>query len=236
MKNPPLFRGVLIQRYKRFLADIKLDSGETITAHCPNSGSMLNCKGPNSPVYVSISDNPKRKYPYTWELVFTNNSWVGINTNVPNKLVFDTIKDGNIPELDGYTSFRREVNYGKNSRVDILLETENKRCYVEVKSVSLARDHIACFPDAVTARGKKHLDELLDMVKEGHRAVMFFLVQREDANIFKPANDIDPLYAETLKNAYNNGVEILVYQAKVNPEEITIHKKLLFDLNDLAQK
>ena len=230
MKNPPLFPGILLQRYKRFLADIKLDSGEFITAHCPNSGSMLGCKAPGSKVYVSKSDNPTRKYPYTWELVYINNTWVGINTNVPNKLVFETIKSGNIPELEGYSNFKREVKYGKNSRIDILLESDKKKCYVEVKNVTLCRDNIASFPDAATARGKKHLDELVEMKKLGHRAVMFFLVQRGDTFFFKPAADIDPLYAETLQYAVEHGVEVLVYQADVRPEEITIQQKLLFDI------
>jgi sugar fermentation stimulation protein A len=226
MKNPPLFPGTLFKRYKRFLADIKLDSGEYITAHCANSGSMLNCKEPGSRVYVSKSDNPNRKLAYTWELVFANNTWVGINTNVPNKLVFETIQDGDIPELTGYTEFKREVKYGKNSRIDILLQSDKELCYVEVKNVTLARGDVAQFPDAVTARGKKHLDELVEMVKQGHRAVMFFLVQREDTDLFTPAKDIDPLYAETLKFAFENGVEILVYQAAVGPEEIKIVRKL----------
>jgi len=230
MKNPPLFPGTLLKRYKRFLADIKLDSGEFITAHCANSGSMLGCKEPGSRVYASKSDNPNRKLAYTWELVFANNTWVGINTNVPNKLVFETIQNSEIPELTGYVDFKREIKYGKNSRIDILLQSEQECCYVEVKNVTLARDNVAQFPDAVTARGKKHLDELVEMVKQGHRAVMFFLVQREDAERFEPAKDIDPLYAETLKFAFENGVEILVYQASVEPEEIKIVRKLDFDL------
>lgn len=230
MKNPPLFSGTLLNRYKRFLADIKLDSGEFITAHCANSGSMLGCKEPGSRVYVSKSDKPKRKLVYTWELVYANNTWVGINTNVPNKLVLESIQTGEILELKGYTDFKREVKYGKNSRIDILLQSEKELCYVEVKNVTLVRDNVASFPDAVTSRGKKHLDELVEMVKQGHRAVMFYLVQRKDAERFEPAKDIDPLYSETLKFAFENGVEILVYQASVELEEIKIVRKLEFEL------
>ena len=229
MNNPHLYPGVLIKRYKRFLADIKLDSGEIITAHCPNPGSMLSCNVPESPVLVSKSDNPKRKYPFTWELIFTNNTWVGVNTNVPNKLVYEAIKAGEISELLNYTEFKREVKYGQNSRIDIYLQSESNTCYVEVKNVSLVRNKVAAFPDAVTTRGTKHLRELMDMVNQGFRAVMFFLVQRVDADFFQPAKDIDPVYAETLSQAHEAGVEILVYQAKVSPEEITIHRKLLSD-------
>lgn len=231
MKLPPLEKGTLLKRYKRFLADIELEDGRRVTAHCPNSGSMLTCSEPGSPVLISRSENPNRKYPYTWELVFTNNVWVGINTNVPNRLVYEAIAAGIIPELTGYDEIKREVKYGENSRIDVLLSKNSRRCYVEVKNVTLAQDDVAYFPDAVTKRGKKHLDELMAMVRLGDRAVMFYLVQRADASIFKPAQHIDPLYSQTLKEAVANGVEILVYQAKVTPAEITLGPPLPYKLD-----
>ena len=231
MKNPPLQEGLLVKRYKRFLADIKTASGETITVHCPNPGSMLSCSEPGSRVMFSESDNPKRKYPHTWELIFTNNVWVGVNTLLPNRLVAESIRNDQIPELIGYEEIRTEVKYGENSRVDVLLKSEEKLCYVEVKNVSLVRDNIASFPDAVTKRGTKHLHELVSMVEQGHRAVMFFLVQRSDATLFQPAEDIDPVYAQALRSAFKSGVEILVYLAGVSPEEISLLRPLPYNLN-----
>ena len=230
MKNPALQEGILVKRYKQFLADIKIASGETITVHCPNPGSMLSCSEAGSRVMFSKSDNPKRKYPHTWELIFTNNVWVGVNTLLPNRLLAESIRNNQIPELTGYTEILTEVKYGKNSRIDVLLKSEEKLCYVEVKNVSLVRDNIASFPDAVTRRGTKHLHELVSMVEQGHRAVMFFLVQRSDANSFQPAEDIDPVYAQTLRSAFKSGVEILVYQASVSPEEISLLRPLPYTL------
>ncbi len=230
MKNPKLHKGVLLKRYKRFLADIKLGKNQIITASCPNTGSMRTCSDPGSVVYVSESPNPNRKFPYTWELVKSNGTLVGINTGIPNKLVHRYIKKGAIPELDGYPNIRKEVKYGENSRIDILLSKNGERCYVEVKNVTLVEDGIAYFPDAVTARGTKHLNELMNVVAKGDRGVMFYLVQRGDAREFKPAGHIDPLYTETLKTAYAKGVEILVYQANVSVEEITLGEPLPFSL------
>lgn len=236
MKNPQLYPGTLLQRYKRFLADIKLDSGEFITAHCPNSGSMMGCKEPGSPVMVSRSDNPKRKHAHTWEMVQVNGTWVGINTMVPNRLVLEEIQKGTINQLSPDPEVTREVRYGNNSRIDILLNSDGRLCYVEVKNVTLVRDRIASFPDAVTSRGTKHLAELTDMVQQGHRAVMFYLVQREDADLFEPAEDIDPVYAESLRIAHDEGVEILVYQARVRPEDISIWRELPYRLDPVQQK
>ncbi len=230
MKLPPLFAGKLLKRYKRFLADVKLDTGEYVTALCPNTGSMLTCKEPGSPVLLSKSNNPKRKTAYTWELVYTNNNWVGINTGYPNKIVKEAILDKRIPELTEYDEVKSEVNYGKNSRIDLLLKKDQNLCYVEIKNVTLVQDKIIYFPDAVTQRGTKHLNELMEMVKQGHRAVMFYLVQRSDGIIFQPAKHIDPVYADTLKMAVENGVEICVYQARISQQEITIEKSLPWQL------
>ena len=231
MKLPPLKKGTLLKRYKRFLADIRLDSGQEVTAYCPNTGTMLSCNEPGSTVMVSHHDNPKRKFPYTWELVRIYNGWVGINTMLPNKIVMEAIKHKKIPELIDFDEIETEVPYGENSRIDLLLKKNNLLCYIEVKNVTLVKDHIAFFPDAVTARGTKHLLELAHMVKLGHRAVMFYLVQRMDAKLFRPAERIDPKYSQTLEKVHKTGVEILVYQANVQPEEITIKRVLPFELN-----
>jgi sugar fermentation stimulation protein A len=227
----PLIPGKLLNRYKRFLADIELDFGEFITAHCPNSGSMKTCTNPGWKVLLSESNNPKRKYKYTWEMVHNEKCWIGINTMVPNIIAEESIKNGTISELGGYTEIKREVKYGENSRIDILLKNPKETCYVEVKNVTLVEDDgNYYFPDAVTSRGLKHLHELMEMKRQGHRAVMLFVIQRSDGKIFKPAAHIDPKYAEGLKIAYENGVEILVRQAEVSPQKIMINNKINFEI------
>jgi len=220
----PLIRGRLIERYKRFLSDIELDTGEIITAHCANSGSMLGLKEPGSEVWVSRADNPKRKLKYTWELVNPGTSLVGINTALPNKIVAEAIANQEIPELVDYPILRREVKYGENSRIDILLSADDKAdCYVEVKSVTLKRSGEAAeFPDSVTSRGTKHLNELVKMVEEGHRAVMFYLVQRNDCSTFNIAGDIDPAYAEAFSSAKLSGVEVYCYCCQIDSSQIKI--------------
>jgi sugar fermentation stimulation protein A len=193
---------------------------------------MKSCTGPDWPVLLSKSDNRKRKYPYTWEMVHNGTCWIGINTGVPNIIVADAIRENRIPELSGYDDMRREVKYGKNSRIDILLSRNDEKCYVEVKNVTLVEDDgMYYFPDAVTERGTKHLVELTHMIHQGHRSVMCYVVQRNDGKIFKPASHIDPKYAKALKVAQSNGVEILVFQALVSPESITITQKIPFDLS-----
>ncbi len=225
MKFEKLYRGKLIKRYKRFLADIILDSGEEITAHVPNSGAMTSCIEENCPVWVTFHDNPKRKLKYTLELTKMQDILICTNTGVANKIAIEAIKNGTIKELQGYSSLTPEQKYGINSRIDILLENENEKCYVEVKSVSLKLNDYLAFPDAVTTRGKKHLDELVSMVKEGHRAVMLYVIQRTDNLPFSIAKEIDPKYNEALKEAMNSGVEVLVYQSDITLEEINLKKK-----------
>ncbi len=222
----PLLDGYLIRRYKRFLADIELVGGQQIVAHCPNSGSLLSCNLPGSLVRVSVSDNPRRKLKYTWELVWVNGVWVGINTQYPNRLVREGIEQGIISELQGYPQILQEVCYGENSRIDLLLQSENKRCYVEIKNVTLVENGVAYFPDAVTLRGQKHLRELMGMVEAGHRAVLFFLVQREDNHQMAPADHIDSEYGRLLRQAHEAGVEILAYQARVTPVAIALKHPL----------
>ncbi len=228
--DKPIFFGKLIKRYKRFLADIKLDSGETITAHCANTGSMKTCIEPGWRVVVSDSLNPKRKLRYTFEMIHNEKCWIGINTQLPNKLAKEAIENGTIEELQGYTRVLMEQKYGKNSRIDLLLENETEKCFVEVKNVTLMEEGAYLFPDSVTTRGLKHLNELIEMVKNGNRAVMLYVIQRSDGKLFKPAKEIDPQYSEKLKEAHEIGVEVLPYLAQVSPQEIVLSQKLDFEL------
>lgn len=224
---PPLINGILIQRYKRFLADIELETGEKVTAHCPNSGSMKGCAIPGSQVWLSQSDNPKRKYKYTWELIKVPGTMIGINTLVPNKLVKQSIETGLIKELSGYEHVRAEVKTSSHTRLDLLLENEaEEKCYVEIKNCTLVEEGMAMFPDAVTTRGQKHLDELEQLVSRGHRGVIFYLIQRMDANAFKPADMIDKIYAEKLRNAVKNGVEVIAMDTVINTRSISIKDAL----------
>ncbi|MCH8112278.1 MAG: DNA/RNA nuclease SfsA [Proteobacteria bacterium] len=228
----PLQRGSLLKRYKRFLADVRLESGDIVTAHCANTGTMLGLTDPGSEVWLSPARNPARKLRYTWELIrdTTNGgaSLVGINTAHPNALVEEAVRAGRIPELTGYPEMRREVRYGKNSRIDLLLEAPGRpKCYVEVKNVHLRREPgLAEFPDSVTARGTKHLKELGDAVEAGNRAVMFYLVQRQDCGRFTVAADIDPVYAEALAEAKTRGVEAICYACELTPQAIEVMKPL----------
>ena len=230
MKNPPLVKGTLIKRYKRFLANVRLPNGKTITASVPNTGRMTTCGDTGSTIYMSTNDNPNRKFQYTWELTQAEKTLIGVNTQISNKIVYRALKKDKIPELTGYDKILKEIKYGENSRIDILLLKGKEQCYVEVKNVTLEEEGLARFPDAVTTRGLKHLNELMAMVEEGHRAVMFYFVQREDATIFKPADDVDPDYGQGLREAHAKGVEIIVYDAKVSIEEINLGKPLPFEL------
>ena len=226
--HAPLVRGTLVQRYKRFMADVVLDTGETITAHCANSGAMAGLKAPGSTVWLSPAANPDRKLKYSWELIEADGHLVGINTMHPNHIVAEAIRAGAIAPLTGYAALRQEVKYGRNSRIDILLEHPGEPpCYVEVKNVHLRRDGtLAEFPDAVTERGAKHLVELGDMVEAGHRAVMLYLVQRMDCDRFAIAGDVDPTYDAGLKVARERGVEVLCYACRLTTEEITVDRAL----------
>jgi len=230
MKYPKTFKGILLKRYKRFLCDVEFENGDITTAHCVNTGSMKTCSEPGSIVYLTKSDNPKRKLKYTLEIVKSGRTFIGVNTSFANKLAEEGILNGSIRELSGYAGLKREVKYGENSRIDILLSNNNDKdlCYVEVKNVSMALNHTAYFPDSVTTRGLKHLNELLQMKKLGHRAVMLFVVQRADANVFTPAHFIDINYSQLLSQAHQKGLEILVYQCKITPKINQIEKGLPF--------
>ena len=223
---PRLIQGTLLRRYKRFLADVKLADGATVTAHCANSGSMKGCSEPGRTVYLSVHDNPRRKLPYTWEIIEMGSSLVGVNTLVPNKLVKKGISCGAIEGLSGYGEIRTEVAYSTNSRVDILLRNGCETCYIEVKNCTLVENGIALFPDAVTVRGLKHLVDLQQEIKRGHRAVMFYLIQRMDAEVFSPADMIDSAYSRELRKAVNNGLEILAYDVYLDLNKIYLNRQL----------
>ena len=224
-----LVPGKLVKRYKRFLTDVELKDGSIVIAHCTNSGSMKTCIEESAPVYLTPVDDPKRKTRFTWEMIYMNNGWIGINTMIPNLLVYEAIKANKIEKLMGYTHIKREVKFG-DSRFDIYAENDHEKCFIEVKNVTMKVDHFARFPDAKTIRGKKHLDTLIEVKKQGIRAVMVYVIQRTDIDTFGPAWDIDPEYAETLVRAYNNGVEIIPLIAKVSPTQIEIEKEIHFDL------
>ena len=231
--SAPLLPATLVRRYKRFLADVVLPSGETVTVHCANPGSMIGLNTAGARVWLSKSHNPKRKLAHSWELIEVDlgggAELVSINTSHPNGLAAEAIAAGAIAELTGYASARREVAYGKNSRVDFLLEGSAVKglgrppCYVEIKNVHLMRQpRLAEFPDAVTRRGAKHLRELSDMVAAGARAVMLFLIQIGSARRFKLARDIDPAYGEAFDAARSAGVEAIAYRCGITCEGIEV--------------
>lgn len=233
---PPLTAGFLIRRYRRFMADVRLASGEVVTAHCPNTGSMLGCSESGRKVFLSYHDDPKRKLKYTWQIIEMPASPVGINTAVPNRLVAESIGAGLIPPLSGYDRIRREVKVGEKSRIDLKLEKKGATpCYVEIKNCTLVEKGLACFPDAVTARGLKHLKELQALVKGGNRAVMFYLIQRMDAVEFRSADHIDPTYSRELKTARSNGVEIMAFDVGIDLKSIRIRNRIPLH-RDLADR
>jgi sugar fermentation stimulation protein A len=218
----PMIFGRLIKRYKRFLADVKLNDGSVITAHCPNTGRMTTCAEPGWRVALSDSHNPKRKYRHTWELVHNGDCWICVNTGRANQIAFEAVANGVIPGLAGFAEVLREKTFG-NSRFDLLLKTGDDLCYVEVKNVTLlADDGCYTFPDAVTERGRKHLNELVEVIQAGHRAAMLYVIPRSDGNGFRPAREIDPAYAAAFTQAAAAGVEIYVWQAEVSPEKIEL--------------
>ena len=226
----PLISGTLIRRYKRFLADVQLDDGTEVIAHCANPGSMKTCAEPGWRVLLSPANNPKRKLQWTWEIVFSapNGHPILINTARPNKIVHEAVEQGRIPELNGYQTIRTEVKYGEGSRIDLLLETPDKpQCFVEVKSVTMLKSGgCVAFPDSVSKRATKHMNELAVQVQNGHRAVVLFLVSRMGASEMTPADDIDPRYGEALRQAIECGVEALAYCAVISEDEIVVGQRI----------
>jgi sugar fermentation stimulation protein A len=223
--SSPLVHAKLIKRYKRFLADVLLDNGEIVVAHCTNSGTMLSCLETGADVYLTPVNDPKRKTKFTWEMIRINQNWVGVNTSWPNVLAYEAIKNQEIEKLKGYSLVKREVKFD-DSRFDIYCENKQEKCFVEVKNVTLKEGDLARFPDAVTTRGQKHLKTLIEVKKQGYRAVMLYIIQRSDVVGFAPARNIDPDYTLALELAINNGVEVIAIQAKVTPESIVLKHEL----------
>jgi sugar fermentation stimulation protein A len=234
----PLLEGVFLQRYKRFFADVEMPDGSIITAHCPNSGSMKGCNIPGSKAWISDSMNPKRKLRHTLEILEIDGVRMCVNTHRPNGLVEEAIRDGQIPELAGYDVIRREVRYGsEKSRIDLLLERGEERCYVEVKSVTLGgSEGLARFPDAVTTRGTKHLRELMGVVDDGDRAVLMFCASRDDTLVIEPADEIDLVYGRTLRQAHGKGVEILAYGLDIEPPVLALRRAVEVRLPALSDE
>jgi sugar fermentation stimulation protein A len=221
----PLIPGRLVRRYKRFLADVELGDGSVVTAHTPNTGSMRQCAVPGHRVLVSRSDNPRRKLGYTLELIEVGGFWVDTHTHRTNRVVEEALRGDAISELIGW-QVTPEHAYGE-SRIDFLLEKDDSKALVEVKNVTLTcRPAVACFPDAVTLRGQKHLHELMRARNDGYRAVIFFLVQRGEAKAFCPADEIDPVYGQLLRQAQAEGVEILAYRSRVSAEDNRVDVRL----------
>ena len=216
---------------------MRLADGKTVTAHCANPGSMMGVAPPGAPVWLSKSASKTRKLPYSLELIAVDGGLVAINTQNPNKIAAEAINRGAIPELSGYQTLRREVKYGASSRIDILLDGGPKAAragpvYVEIKNVHLRRTgDLAEFPDSVTARGAKHLEELITVKQNGARAVMLYIVQRGDCRRFAPADDLDPAYAEALRRAAASGVELIAYDCEISLSEVTLRKPLTIDLD-----
>ena len=229
-----LVSGTLVQRYKRFLADVRLhDGGALTTAHCPNSGSLLGCNAPGSAAWLLDSENDARRCRYTWVLVRVGRTLVNVDTGIANRVIHEAVLAGAIPELRGYRRVRREVAYGRRSRVDLLLEDrpgDARPCYVEVKSTTLAQGRVALFPDSVTERGLKHLRELQRAVRRGARAVNLFFLNRGDARVFRPADAIDPEYGRELRRAARRGVELLALRARVTARGVTLGRAVPIEL------
>ena len=224
----PMARGVIVQRYKRFFVDMVLDDGRAVTAHCPNPGAMLGVKDPGQGAWVSFSDDPKRKLPWTLQLVEANGGLVGVNTMLPNKLVAEALAAGAIPELAGYATVRPEVKYAEASRVDFLLtDPDRTPCWLEVKNCHLSRTPpLAEFPDCVAARSTRHLGDLAAMVAQGDRAVALFVVQRTDCDAFSACADLDPAFAAGLEVAADAGVEVLIYTCAMSTDTISLDHRI----------
>ena len=227
--TPPLQRATLVQRYKRFLADVITPDGTELTLHCPNTGAMTGCATPGDTVWYSASENSKRKYPHTWELTQTQTgALICVNTLWANRLTKEAIEQGRVSELSGYSTLKSEVKYGaERSRIDFMLQADSRPdCYIEVKSVTLAEKDFGYFPDAITERGQKHLRELMSVAAEGKRAVIFFAVLHSAITRFSPARHIDAKYAQLLFEAQRKGVEILVYKAELSAHGMTLKEPL----------
>ena len=227
--NKKLLQGTLIKRYKRFFVDIKYKN-KIITAHCPNSGSMMGLIDKENMVWFSISNNPKRKLKYTLEIIKVKNEKVGINTLLTNKIVFEALSNKKIDTLIKFKNIKPEAKFSDKTRFDFFLSNDKEKCFVEVKNVTLSREKkIAEFPDAITSRGTKHLNELCNAIKKGYQSYILYLIQREDCDSFKIAKDIDEDYRIAFVKALKNGVKILCYDCKLNSEEIKLNKQINYE-------
>ena len=225
-----LISGEFIKRYKRFFVDIKIGKN-TVTAHCPNTGSMMGLLKKGNNVWLSKSDNPKRKLKYTLQIIENQKSKVGINTHLTNKIVFDALKKRMIKNFKDINSIQQEIKFGENTRFDFLLTQENKKTFIEVKNVTLSREkQIAEFPDAITSRGLKHIQELLKANKQGFEIYLLFVIQRDDCSKFKLATDIDPEYCELLAKAVKKNLKILCYDCKFSSKGIKLNREILFKI------
>jgi sugar fermentation stimulation protein A len=227
---PPLTEGVLIRRYKRFLADVRLPSGEVVTAHTPNTGSMASCSEPGRKVYLSYFPNPKRKYPHGWELIRMDAGLVGVNTSLPNKLARLSLEKGALPGFPQGGIVRSEVKKGV-SRLDLSYEAPSgHKTYVEVKNCSLTNNNVAYFPDAQSLRAQRHLRELLEIARQGDGALILIMVQRQDASLFSPADHIDPAWGKGLRESLAAGVKLLVMRVNLSLKEATLGDPIPYEL------
>ena len=225
-----LISGELIKRYKRFFVDVKIDN-KTVTAHCPNTGSMMGLLEKGNKVWLSKSDNPKRKLKYTLQVIESNGSKVGVNTHLANKIALDAIYKSKIQNFKNYNFVKQEIKFGNNTRFDFLLTKKNKKIFIEVKNVTLSRlKGIAEFPDAITSRGQKHIQELLNANKQGYNIYLLFVIQRDDCNKLKIAKDIDPKYCELLTKAVKKNLNILCYDCKFSTKGIKLNRKVKFKI------
>jgi sugar fermentation stimulation protein A len=229
--DQPLIEGTLIRRYKRFLADVKLRNGDEITAHCANPGSMMGCSEPGSKVLVSVHEDPRRRFKHQIEIIYAGRTAVGIHTGRPTTVLTEAIMHGKISELAGYATLKREVRTQRMENIDITLEGNGLRpCFISVRNVTLAYESVGYFPDAITQNSAQDMSELTDLVREGSRAVVFFVAQRSDVEWFRPADHIDPDFGQAFRDAIARGVEALCYRAKVTRKGIELDKKLPVDL------
>ena len=230
--NKKLISGEFVKRYKRFFVDVKINN-KIITAHCPNTGSMMGLLIANNKVWLSKSENPERKLKYTLQIIENKKSMVGVNTHLTNKIVLEALEENSIKELKNLDNIKSEVKFGKNTRFDFLISKNNKKIFVEVKNVTLSRKKgVAEFPDAVTARGLKHINELINASKRGFETYLLFLIQRNDCNQFKIAQDIDPDYYKLLTEAAKKKLNIVCYDCKFSPKGIKLNKNIKFKLNE----
>jgi sugar fermentation stimulation protein A len=231
----PLIAGKLLRRYKRFFADIELESGDVVTAHCPNTGPMTGVCEIAAPVQLSYHPDPKRKLAYTWEMIWVDQTWVGVNTSMPNRLVHYGLQQNWFPELSGFTQMSREVAYGsQSSKIDFLLTYPGGKMYVEVKNTTWSQQKRALFPDTVTTRGQKHLQELMQMAQEGHRAVLLYFIHRADCSEFSPGDSKDPTYGKLLRQALAEGVEVFPYRFQVSPAGVEFLGKATLHFEPLS--